>query len=835
MTDNVSPNTEKGVLFENLDRCLRYLSDRAWVTAGSISERYNSHVGLIYLLFCHHYGISVGLYGDDNISEKIRWILMQDQKDVSVSDNIRHLSFELIDSIGGMSMFEGSKGEPYLRYIENYLYLSDKYYSDVIDYIINFAISSERMIRTEHSSSDEIANLIGAIAENVGARYMFDPCAGYCSIACSINQPKVKFLGQEINSNVALLSTIRLLAHEIDGECIVENSCSRWSGKVNYCDTLVSDLPLGMRIPTSEVQNEFPSIGRRIVMMEELVINRFLDTSSLRKAVITVLPSFCIQDRYLYLRDILCKTNILSDVIILPENTRPGTGTQSCVLVLNKDKSCSDVRFIDATQMVKEKGRTTILDWEKVKDTFLQSAPYSDKAHIRQVNNMQILESGLNLNPYYYTFDDEINSSIWDDKIIGRDGCRLVQLGDILDVIRPNMSTPSYGKVIKISDIRQSGISHQITGDSLLDEKFSSRMQCIEKDCIVITSMSPVSAAMLSVNDNKVFCSPGRLLFFNHHASQVDPLYLIGEIAKPYFQRQISRYSIGRFAKISADIILQCKIKIPSRIEQQRNEWVRSQIDSLKSQSVALQEISEMQHQKFVRNQRQRKHATQQVLNRLLPALDTFIGCVKRNGTISLDTVVSPKSGRTVEQYLYSLKSEAEKASRLVERYTDLEEYPASEIFEVNKVLQDYCDSIIDDRYHVVFIPSEESVGAKLNMSKQHFVQILDNLFTNAKKYGFEDDNRHDYAIRVELFVQEDKSRGTCAIINVANNGVPVSESIPLDKLFAWGIGKGDGIGCYQAKEIAEHFGGDLLYNEYLDDPEGFVCEFRIVLPLYME
>ena len=835
MIDSDSHSTEKDELIENLNRCLRYLSNRAWVKGGSISERYNSHVGLVYLLFCHHYGITVELYSDDNISQKIQWILLQDKKEAYPNEEIKCIALELLRSIGSMSLFEEGIGEAYLRYIKNYLFLSDKYYSEVIEHIINFAISEGGAIRAEYGSYTEIAQLLGAISKNLGVRYLFDPCAGYCSIPCYLKSSDIKFIGHEINHDVALLSSVRLLAHEIDGKCIATDSSKYWLQSECQCDTLVSDLPFGVRIPATEVRSSLPLNGRRNVTMEELVISDFLATSSLRKAIITVPPSFCVHDSYLYLRNIICESNILSDVIILPENTRPGTSVQSCVLVLNKDKSCPNVRFIDASQMVKMKGRATILDLEMVMSTFLQSTPYLVQTHIRQVSNLQIIEANFNFNPLYYTFDDKTISSFADDKIVSRDGYRFVQLGDILETICPEMESATHGKVIKISDIRKPRISCQISSDSLSEEDFTSRMQCLDQDCIVVTKMTPNSATMLSVNGNKVFSNPGRFFFFKLNDSQVDPLYLIGEISKSYFQRQIKRHTIGKFAKIDLETLLHCKIKVPS-LEQQKNDWINSQIDSLKSQSVALMEISDMQHQKFVRNQRQRKHATIQVLNELLPALDTFIGCIKRNGTISLDTVVSPKSGRTVEQYLYSMKSSAEKVSRLVERYTELEEYPASEVFEVNKIIQDYCNTNVDDNYRVFFTASDDSTDAKVNISKQHFIQIFDNLFANAKKHGFVEDNRHDYAIRVEVCIQQDdKSNRTCAIINVANNGVPVSESISLDKLFAWGIGNGDGIGCYQARDIAEYYGGDLLYNEYLDDPEGFVCEFRIVLPLYME
>ena len=117
---------------------------------------------------------------------------------------------------------------------------------------------------------------------------------------------------------------------------------------------------------------------------------------------------------------------------------------------------------------------------------------------------------------------------------------------------------------------------------------------------------------------------------------------------------------------------------------------------------------------------------------------------------------------------------------------------------------------------------------------------MLDNLIANAvkygvtdeieKKYGSSDEVRKDFQIRIDTFAVHDYKEPV--VIKVSNNGEAVSKSISLDKLFTWGIGRGTGIGCWQVKEIAEHFGGSASYEEYPEDPEGFVSEFRIVLPL---
>lgn len=137
----------------------------------------------------------------------------------------------------------------------------------------------------------------------------------------------------------------------------------------------------------------------------------------------------------------------------------------------------------------------------------------------------------------------------------------------------------------------------------------------------------------------------------------------------------------------------------------------------------------------------------------------------------------------------------------------------------------------------------KNEIKQKVKISKKDLTQMLDNLITNAVKYGVTDEieqkygtkdvRRKDFLIRIETFAIHDEKDPV--VIRVSNNGEAVSKSIPLDKLFTWGIGRGTGIGCWQVKEIAEHFGGSVSYKEYPEDLDGFVCEFTIVLPLFEE
>ena len=218
------------------------------------------------------------------------------------------------------------------------------------------------------------------------------------------------------------------------------------------------------------------------------------------------------------------------------------------------------------------------------------------------------------------------------------------------------------------------------------------------------------------------------------------------------------------------------------------------------------------------------------MLNELLPSIENIQDFILNHDKVSKDSIVSPRSGKTLERYIEIVKEGFEKVNKMVENFTRQEKYGTPENIELSEYLRAYCDKKIDGRYTVKFINNDPDFAPIGYISKSELSQILDNLFSNAKKYGFIDSQRKDYQIRVEILT--DYNYNNKVVIKISNNGVPVSVSISLEKLFTWGIGQGSGIGCNQVREIAEHFGGTADYNECTEDPSGFASEFNIVLPI---
>lgn len=110
---------------------------------------------------------------------------------------------------------------------------------------------------------------------------------------------------------------------------------------------------------------------------------------------------------------------------------------------------------------------------------------------------------------------------------------------------------------------------------------------------------------------------------------------------------------------------------------------------------------------------------------------------------------------------------------------------------------------------------------------------MFENLCTNASKYGFINPDRKDYAIRITISNTVVDNTPMVRLV-IDNNGAPLPKGMSAKKMFTWGVGKGTGIGTWQARHIIEHFGGNITFHQKESD-DGFNVGFEIVLPLVVE
>lgn len=661
----------------------------------------------------------------------------------------------------------------------------------------------------------ELTDLVGRLMDAKSGK-LYNPYAGTCSYANVIGED-CSYLGQEFFHTSVAIGKLNLLVNgkqnAIVEHCIVDR---HWRAHNQKFDYIVSTPPFGLRIPESSYRTA------------DL---QFLADSSrcTKHKSVGVYPASICNHRDPNKNEVfkrLIEDDILETVILLPSGVFSTTNIATVLVVVNKLKPNKGVvRFVDASECKTKSGRYNILDVNSIVKKVEESFPMNDVADI----SLDVLRfNNYRVSPQFYT--SYINISC-------PKGFKVVELSDVLTPIetqrienlesriyKPNINgSKPYGDIVKASALPVEQI-----------ERTSYRS--VSEDAFIVRLSGAFHVSYLLAEDMSVAVNrnykPYRI-----DKSQVYYQYILTEMSKEYFSRQLEKHSIsGAISCIDEGDFLNLRIIIPNDYEEQIRLSCESYDSDIQAHINQLTQKYQNKIERVAKNQSQRKHAVAQVLNEILPSVENIEDYVLENDTISKDSIVSNKFGTTVIEYIETIHKQLDKVIAMVDNFTNKEEFGEKENIRLSEFLEEYCQSKrTNEIYRAVYVDhyEPEEIEQEVRIARKDLTQILDNLFCNAQKYGFIDTSRGDYEIRVSTEPIHDFSQPV--VIKIANNGVPVSESISLDKVFAWGIGQGTGIGCWQVKEIAEHFGGDAQYIEYPDDEEGFVCEFRIILPLYAE
>lgn len=347
---------------------------------------------------------------------------------------------------------------------------------------------------------------------------------------------------------------------------------------------------------------------------------------------------------------------------------------------------------------------------------------------------------------------------------------------------------------------------------------------------------------------------------------RVNVEYLQSELASDFVQEQVEAYHTNPNRPcISRWFLKNILIRIPNLKEQEkilreRKEALSAEL--IKKLGIENEELRNARYNEFVREMRVRKHAIGQVLNELSPAIDMLFICKeKNNGVLRGSDIVSKRSGYTVDEYLQKIRSLVNKIEYMVDSLTN-EYKPKGEIKEYNVVqlIEEYFQNhSITDGFEVsiehetfntdihvpdgmvlpggdVLEPYNISAGDNMDLwaidvCKEDFFQVLDNIIANAKRYGFTE-NRPDYCIRFEMEDIRDEKNPLVAI-HIKNNGNPLPAGIKPEQVFMYGEGssQGTGIGGWQIKQIVEGMGGRVELRTYEQDAAGFIVDYVLTFP----
>lgn len=644
---------------------------------------------------------------------------------------------------------------------------------------------------------------------------VYNPYAGLCSFGTAIPS-SCRYYAQELSLDYVIGKLNLLLHNKTNAVCEKEDSQTNWKGNLGF-DYIVSEPPFGVRCNSKYGTTERDFLFRSAMDVRHKAIGIYPSSICFDSGLSSIRVSKLVENDY------------IESVVLLANKTFQHTGIEPVIIVVNKNKKYKKaIRFVDASDCFETTGREIKLSVDSI-----LSLCNTDGEHSRLVRISEVESNNFKLYPKLY-FKKELDVPV---------GMKEVYLRDILTSPPHKSSQDSRGRVFSFvnrDSIKAKGI---IKAEDLEIRAVDGRnYRVVNKDCLIFARGGRYTAKYLITNGENVYL---RSMFrpFLVNTDIVEPAYLLSELSKDYFSEQLTSYGSGLSGpRISTDELLNLKILVPEVREQQ----LKMSLDTIEKNLETLESQKEAEYknkmENFVLNQRQRKHAVAQVLNEILPSMENIESFILDNETVSKDSVVSRRFGTTLQAYLATVRKQLDKVATMVDNFTSQEQYGEPEVIRVEDFLSEYSLSKknlgIPVSYHHHY--EDEEIEQEVKISKKDLTQMLDNLIANAVKYGTADDieqkygsvdeKRKDFLIRIETNAVHDYKDPV--VIRISNNGEAVSKSIALDKLFTWGIGRGTGIGCWQVKEIAEHFGGSASYEEFPNDPDGFVSEFRIVLPL---
>lgn len=626
---------------------------------------------------------------------------------------------------------------------------------------------------------------------------VYNPCCGVGTYITS-DAPFVDYIGEEKREVIYCIALLRTLCHGFD-----------------YCTQLVLGDSMTSKIEDFSVMVSTPpfeSFRNRDANLLTSLITKCLD---LGKPGIFVAPAgFCFSASYGNLRERLIETDSLQGVILLPSGIfAPYSGIQTAIIVIEprEDHKSEYIRFLDATPFIDDKNNE--LQEERIVEAWNGESDFKVS-----VNKSDVIKRDYNLTPAAYL---ELNIDV-------PDGARLMSLGEVGTFINEYEKAPE--EIVRwatLASFTNANLLKTYSTVEIAPGKAMPNSLVINKDCVLISATGG-RGIYLHIDENGPIYTHRNNVALVPNTSIILPQYLILELTKPYVSRRIESMKASSFMKDAG----QLKIVVPS-MEAQKEAISQYQTTLLSRMGVEMSLLKTRREEESRRELETRKHRIGQILGDAVPAFDSLYAFVEGSTKpFDRNTEVDALFHSTLFQEMTSIKRNLKKATELLKVLTQEVDYSKGEEIDFCNFVASNAKELAPNKTNVFWFGElQENERPVILFSEQDLKTIFENIFTNAKKYGFTDINRKDYFISVN-FRCVDIDNQPFLRIWISNNGSPLSSGMNPERVFEWGKGNGHGIGGWQIRNIVEHFGGKVTLEELSQNPEGHTLRYVIFIPL---
>ena len=537
------------------------------------------------------------------------------------------------------------------------------------------------------------------------------------------------------------------------------------------------------------------------------------------------------------IRKKLIKADVIEAIISLPAKLNINTSISSSLWVLNRNKiQKGKILFIDASsygQMINKIQRelshdnidqisSCLKSWQRNLN-YVDQIGFSKSATIEDIEEQAFL-----LLPGRFVGIKEL------DEI---DLSKSIKLGEVLEYVRPErMDSDGLYKKVSIKDLSSNPDSYLIDANSLEKGELSQDYRILKDDSLLIARLgNKLKPTFSERTKEKLAFSSNSIYSFKVDLEQVRIDYLIAELDKDYIKAQVDNFRKGAgIPFVKRQDLENILIIIPSTLVEQKEIIEKEREIRFQSAAKVLgfeKEIEKLK-QAQMKDLGSKKHNIMQHLNNVKASADVLTTMMDlNNGILKSDEIIDPKRGITVEKRFLRLQESLSKVIYYVDNITNELKYDQAEIINAAKFIEECKERGIQNKlFSVEVLIEKETLHGKepqINISKNDFEEVYNNLLENAISHGFVD-KKKSYTFRISISYIDDFLE-----ISFMNNGKPFPKGI-AEKILVKGekAGKtgGTGIGLWKVAEIAKHFNCKL---EVLDEPEsefpvGFIFKFNL-------
>lgn len=669
----------------------------------------------------------------------------------------------------------------------------------------------------------EITRFISGIFELPKTARIFNPFAGLASFGVNLDKG-LNYFGQEVNQKTWALGALRIMANErLDisrYEC--DDSILNWPHKSEYFDLVVANPPFGLRL-----HQQYREVEPGINTVEQFLIEKGVRSLNAKGKLIALLSEGIlfrgVEQR---LRERLINEDLIDTVISLPGGLLLNTGMPFIVLIIDKDKKRpGKVRFIDAKKFVHSKrSKENVLNDNGLISVIHGS--YQDSDSVRVIDNSQIRNFDYNLSvPRYFQKHIE--------------GVKLKEIVDCVRGRRGNLS--DTGKMIRIRDLKDDKLDF-ILDISSVEETVLQRpnLRAIEESCVLLaTRWKTLKPSYFEFSGESIFLNPD-ILAFKINEQLADTAYLLNELHSDYVEEQLASYRQGTaIPMIRRDDLLEVVIKLPS-LEEQRAKVqgiveASDKINSLQRERNALalgKEVNKFNEFASL------KHTLGRPRQNILDWTDNLLHFLsdKREGFDALNKSFLNFYKTDILSALKEIKRDINFMTEVLEKGENgfiVEEYDKTiiSLSDVNSLVNELSSHGFHFTIKKFLIKGEKLKERGIQGNIILLKTLIDNLLTNANKYGF------DQKLAGNEVVFELKEIDEFLSVEVRNNGKPFPNNFDRGKFttkYSTADTKsGSGLGGYDIHRIASEFNNpdwELILNMDPIYPVKFIFQFPIKL-----